>query len=200
MLICLYVNQLFPGTDYIHQLRLICEKLGRPELSELDFVTSERARSFMHDLPLFNPPPLEESFPTHRNEKEAMDLLSKLLKFHPDKRISVEESLLHSFMETLHNAEDEPVADFTVSFDFENEELSRDRVQELIWDELRDMHPEIPTIFPSCALRRRSSSRQLGAAASDSKADAKEQIKEDDNRYLSTSNFTRKRSISPPSK
>jgi serine/threonine protein kinase len=42
---------LFPGTDYIAQLRLICEKLGRPSVEELDFVTSERAKAFMLDLP-----------------------------------------------------------------------------------------------------------------------------------------------------
>lgn len=35
---------LFPGEDYIAQLRLICDKLGRPSEKDLDFVTSERAR------------------------------------------------------------------------------------------------------------------------------------------------------------
>jgi len=35
---------LFPGEDYIAQLRLICDKLGRPSEKDLDFVTSERAK------------------------------------------------------------------------------------------------------------------------------------------------------------
>ena len=41
---------LFPGEDYIAQLRLICEKIGRPSEKDLDFVTSERARRFMASL------------------------------------------------------------------------------------------------------------------------------------------------------
>jgi serine/threonine protein kinase len=40
---------LFPGEDYIAQLRLICDKLGRPSDKELDFVTSERARRYAYD-------------------------------------------------------------------------------------------------------------------------------------------------------
>jgi mitogen-activated protein kinase 1/3 len=42
---------LFPGDDYIAQLRLICEKMGRPAEKDLDFVTSERAKRFMVGLP-----------------------------------------------------------------------------------------------------------------------------------------------------
>jgi len=32
-------------------------------------------------------------------------------------------------MESLHNEDDEPVAEFSFSFDFENEELDRKRLQ-----------------------------------------------------------------------
>ena len=35
---------LFPGDDYIAQLRLICDKLGRPSDGDLEFITSERAK------------------------------------------------------------------------------------------------------------------------------------------------------------
>ena len=33
---------LFPGDDYIHQLQIICDKLGTPSDEELNFVTSEK--------------------------------------------------------------------------------------------------------------------------------------------------------------
>jgi serine/threonine protein kinase len=49
---------LFPGEDYIAQLRLICEKIGRPAEKDLDFVTSERARRFMASLQNKVPHPL----------------------------------------------------------------------------------------------------------------------------------------------
>lgn len=38
---------LFPGDDYIHQLRIISDILGTPSDEDLDFVRSERARAFM---------------------------------------------------------------------------------------------------------------------------------------------------------
>lgn len=33
---------LFPGTDCINQLKIICEKLGKPDMNDLDFVTTEK--------------------------------------------------------------------------------------------------------------------------------------------------------------
>ena len=41
---------LFPGDDYMHQLRLIVDTLGSPSPADLAFVTSERARAFMQRL------------------------------------------------------------------------------------------------------------------------------------------------------
>ena len=37
---------LFPGNDYIDQLRLICSKLGRPTEQEMHFIPSARARRY----------------------------------------------------------------------------------------------------------------------------------------------------------
>ena len=154
-------SPLFPGEDYIAQLRLICDKLGKPSEKDLDFVTSERARKFMLSLPNKAPTPMAEVFPNFKNEKDALDLIRRMLEIHPGRRITVEEALEHPYLASLHNPSDEPVADFTFSFDFENEELPRERVQELIWEEIRGFHPEIAEINPSAAnARRRSSVRQ----------------------------------------
>lgn len=140
---------LFPGDDYIAQLRLISEKMGRPPESELDFVTSERAKRFMLSLPMKKPIPMADLFPEHKNEREAHSLLKRLLDFHPRTRITVEDALAHPFFASLHNPEDEPLADFQFPhFAFEDEELSKERVQELIWDEIRELHPDIPETYP----------------------------------------------------
>ena len=42
---------LFPGKDYISMLKLISNKLGKPEEEDLNFVTSENAKRFMRRLP-----------------------------------------------------------------------------------------------------------------------------------------------------
>lgn len=146
----------FPGDDYIAQLRLICEKLGRPDDEHLEFVTSERARRFIASLPNKPPLPMAEMFPQHSGETDALDLLRRMLEFHPDRRITIDRALAHPFLASLHNPEDEPVAGFTFSFDFENEELSREKVQELIWQEVREYHPDIPEAPPSATPRRRA--------------------------------------------
>jgi serine/threonine protein kinase len=164
---------LFPGEDYLAQLRLICEKMGRPSEADLDFVTSERAKRFMLSLPKNAPKNLGEMFPAHKGESQALDLLVKMLTFHPEKRLSIEKALAHPFLASLHNPEDEPSANFTFSFEFENEELTRERIQELIWAETRMYHPEIPAQHPSSSSRRRE--RKMTSAA-DARADVKTEV------------------------
>jgi serine/threonine protein kinase len=162
---------LFPGEDYIAQLRLICDKMGRPTEEDLDFVTSDRAKRFIMSLPLKKGTAMAEIFPEHKNEKDAHDLLRKMLEFHPHRRITIEGALSHPFMASLHNAEDEPVANFTFDFAYEDDELSREKVQALIWDEIRELHPDIPDCPPSATPRRR---RPTSAGMfADAKADAK---------------------------
>lgn len=198
---------LFPGEDYIAQLRLICEKVGRPSEKDLDFVTSERAKRFMASLP--NKPPMSpaELFPVHKDEKDALDLVMRMLQIHPKKRITIDKAIEHAFLESLHNPEDEPLSDHTFFFEFETEELSRERVQELIWEEIREYHPEIPDIFPSATPRRKgkhagpsssASSSSTGRAVldSDSKADQKGSLssEQDDDKERGA---PKKRAITP---
>jgi serine/threonine protein kinase len=134
---------------------LICDKLGRPSDAELDFVTSERAKRFMMSLPNKAATPMAELFPAHKGETEALDLLTKMLEFHPRKRITIQQALEHPFLLSLHNPEDEPVANFTFSFEFENDELPREKVQELIWEQVRAYHPYLPENYPSAVPRRK---------------------------------------------
>ena len=195
---------LFPGEDYIQQLRLICDKLGRPPDADLEFVTSERAKRFMLSLASKKPVPMAELFPAHKDEFDALDLLQKMLIFHPQQRISIDQALEHPFMASLHNADDEPVANFTFSFAFETEELTKERIQELIWEELRMYHPDVPETFPSAAksARLRQPSVCPPAAQSpieltpDSSADLKGH--EEEEQDASGPKSSKKRSISPP--
>lgn len=174
---------LFPGEDYIAQLRLICNKLGRPEDEDLDFITSERAKRFIVSLPQQAPKPLASIFPEHSEETEALDLLQKMLEFHPDRRISIEKALEHPFLLSLHNSDDEPTAGFTFSFDFEDEDLSRERVQDLIWQEIREYHGHIGENPPT-------SVRPKAKGMLDSTADSKDSAGSGDN---STRSSGRKR-------
>ncbi|OQR95451.1 sporangia induced mitogen-activated protein kinase [Thraustotheca clavata] len=131
---------MFPGDDYIHQLQIICDKLGTPSEEELHFVTSEKARRFMKGQPNKPKIPLDKLFPNAK--PNALDLLDKMLVFDPTKRISVEEALEHPYLESLHNNDDEPKATMPFSFDFEKEQLTKRRLQELIFNEVCHFHAD----------------------------------------------------------
>ncbi|KAG1707279.1 hypothetical protein DVH05_026473 [Phytophthora capsici] len=133
---------LFPGDDYIHQLQIICDKIGTPCEEDLHFVVSERAKRFMKNQPMRPGVPFSKLFP--KATPEAVDLLQRMLVFDPVKRISVEEALEHPYLASLHNLEDEPVADSIFSFDFEKEDLTESRLKELIFEEILQIHPDAP--------------------------------------------------------
>mmetsp|Transcript_32994 Transcript_32994/g.40511 ORF Transcript_32994/g.40511 Transcript_32994/m.40511 type:complete len:418 (+) Transcript_32994:281-1534(+) len=131
---------MFPGDDYIHQLRLICDRLGTPSEEDLEFVNSERARRFMRNQS-FKPPCNFSTVFTNANPL-AVDLLQKMLVFNPAKRISVADALAHPYMASLANPDDEPICDKKFEFEFENVELSKEMLQELMWEEMARYHRE----------------------------------------------------------
>jgi serine/threonine protein kinase len=173
-------SPLFPGEDYIAQLRLICEKLGRPNEEDLDFVTSERAKRFMLSLPQKQPLPFGEMFPVHKNEKHALTLLKGMLEIHPKKRITIEKALEHPFLESLHNVDDEPLYEEPFTFEFEQEELSRERIQQLIWEEIKEFHPDITPAYPGAGLKRKLKLSAENEKQQESKSELKNESKSDD--------------------
>lgn len=98
-------------------------------------------------------------------------------------------------MESLHNSDDEPLNDAAFSFEFEHEDLSRERVQELIWEELREYHPSIAENYPSASPSRRKPKQSL-ATEPDTRADSKNGSEVDDDKD-GGSKATKKRSITP---
>lgn len=140
----------FSRTHLLHaphyQLTLICEKLGKLQDHELDFITSEKARRFMRKLSNKPPAPLNRQFPN--TPSDALDFMRKMLQIHPRKRISVEQALAHPFLSQLHSPADEPVAPVPFDFSFEDERLHRVRLQQLIWQEVGDFRPSCLPVPP----------------------------------------------------
>jgi len=188
---------LFPGEDYIAQLRLICDKLGRPAEEDLDFVTSERARRFMKSLPNKPATPFSEMFTLHPNESEAMDLLQQMLEIHPKKRITIEKALAHPFLETLHSPDDEPVNETAFSFEFENEELTKEKVQELIWEEIREYHADLPATFPSGRKSKQTASGQDPDCKAEGKGGNADEVEAKGDQDSDSKMASKKRLITP---
>ena len=111
-----------------------------PAEADLEFITSDKAKRFMKGLPFKPKVPFDTSFP--KANRSALDLLNSMLVFNPSKRITVNEALAHPYMESLHAEEDEPVASEVFNFDFEQQELTKHKLQELIAAESLAFHPE----------------------------------------------------------
>jgi len=75
---------LFPGRDYLHQLRLIIDVLGTPSEEDLACITNHQAVQFLRSLPVKPRKPWSEVFPNAA--PQALDLLGSMLVFNPEKR------------------------------------------------------------------------------------------------------------------
>ncbi|TFJ80936.1 hypothetical protein NSK_007579 [Nannochloropsis salina CCMP1776] len=125
---CIFAEMLgrkpfFQGSNPLHQLETIVAKLGLPPPEQLTFVTHPAAKkAILARAEQQRPRPLLSFFPRGTNP-QAVALLSRMLTFHPEYRITVEEALAHPYLHELHSQMDEPACQ--KAFDFEWERLLR---------------------------------------------------------------------------
>ncbi|KAG9019344.1 MAP kinase Pmk1 [Tulasnella sp. 427] len=136
---------LFPGRDYHHQLTLILDVLGTPTLDEFYAITTRRSRDYIRALPFRKKRQFSTLFPNAN--PLAIDFLTQTLTFDPKKRITVEKALAHPYLEAYHDPDDEPVAppldpDF-FEFDLHKDDISREQLKELLYEEIVTFKPTI---------------------------------------------------------
>ncbi|CAN6713061.1 unnamed protein product [Malus baccata var. baccata] len=131
---------LFPGKDYVHQLRLITELIGSPDDASLGFLRSDNARRYAKQLPQFRRQQFAARFPNM--SPGAVDLLEKMLVFDPSRRITVDEALCHPYLLSLHDNNDEPICARPFHFDFEQPSCTEELIKELIWREAVKFNPD----------------------------------------------------------
>ncbi|XP_067648667.1 mitogen-activated protein kinase 1-like [Haliotis asinina] len=124
---------LFPGKHYLDQLNHILGVLGSPSQEDLNCIINEKARGYIQSLPFKPKVPWNRLF-TKADDK-ALDLLDKMLTFNPQKRITVEQSLSHPYLEQYYDPADEPVAEEPFTFEMELDDLPKERLKELIFQE-----------------------------------------------------------------
>lgn len=130
---------LFPGDNYIKQMNLIFETLGSPSEDDMDFISNKRALEYIRSLK----PMQKKSFSDMYKKANplAIDLMTKMLAFNPKKRISVDEALRHPYLKDLHNPASETECDRPFDFEFENVEMTKEVLQEFVWDEIYSFRP-----------------------------------------------------------
>ena len=94
---------LFPGEDYLDQIQRVISVLGTPSYEDLSYIANEHALMFVKGLPkryasLTRSKQGWASLYPNSNSV-ALDLLSKMLTFNPNKRYTVEQCLAHPYFE-----------------------------------------------------------------------------------------------------
>jgi len=131
---------LFPGRDYLNQLRLIIDVLGTPSEEDLACITNQQAVQFLRTLPVKPRRPWAEVFP--KATPQALDLLDSMLVFDPSKRCSMEDALFSEYMAPLHQGRALPEQEAKFSFGFEKSSATQAELRDLIWREMTHFHPE----------------------------------------------------------
>ena len=108
---------LFPGENYIAQIKLIIEALGSPSEEDLNFISNESAKKYVRDLGKIKKKSIEKivNYPYPL----ALDLLDKMLVFNPEKRISIEDALNHPYLKNIREGIEDPVYKGTLNLDFD---------------------------------------------------------------------------------
>jgi serine/threonine protein kinase len=118
----------FEGKDSVHQLSLVMQTLGTPDVGDVEFLSSAKARNHIKALPSQPKIPFSTLYPDAT--PHAVDLLENLLVFNPSKRISIADALAHPYFKSLHNEHKEPVADAPLDTNFvQGMDLSLDEIR-----------------------------------------------------------------------
>jgi serine/threonine protein kinase len=131
---------LFPGDDYIKQMNLIFNVLGTPSKADMSFISNDKALDYIKSLEKRPKVPFNKIYPDAN--PLALDLMDKMLAFSPLKRISVDEALKHPYLAGLHNPKKEFECKDRFDFDFEKIEMTKEVLQDFMWEEIYMFRPE----------------------------------------------------------
>ncbi|BAM39209.1 protein kinase [Theileria orientalis strain Shintoku] len=93
---------LFPGSSTINQLGKVITFTGMPSESDMDSLGSPFTKVMITSLGNIEKKPMREYFP--KAEEEALDLLTSLLQFNPNKRITTVNALNHPYLAAFHKS------------------------------------------------------------------------------------------------
>lgn len=117
---------LFKGMHNLKQLEKIVEILGYPADEELEFIDNEYTLNYLKRLPKTRNIKWEEKLPPGTNPM-AIDLLKQMLRFSPDKRITVYDAIMHPyFQESFKDFGEPPKSESIFDWSWDDFELNRD--------------------------------------------------------------------------
>ncbi|KAH8383369.1 hypothetical protein KR009_008253 [Drosophila setifemur] len=132
---------LFPGKNHLRQLRCVIDIMGTPSDEFISRISNPNASNYVKTYPLRERCNFQEIFPSAN--PLALDLLEKMLKMMPDRRITAEEAMNHPFFEDFSKPLILPNEDTAPPYDqnFEDIKLSVNCWKELILNEIKNFKP-----------------------------------------------------------
>ena len=123
------------GKHYIDQINLILNVVGSPDEHDLASIMNEKARNYVACLKPRQKQPFAHLYP--HSDKNALDLLDRLLSFDPNKRIDACDALAHPYLKQHYDPSDEPTVPcpFTVEMEVDNYPIPK--LKQLIWNEAK---------------------------------------------------------------
>ena len=113
---------MFPGDNYIAQIKLIIEVLGTQDDKDLNFISNSSAKNFV--MQFKNIPKKDFNKILKCENPDAVDLVEKMLVFNPEKRYSIEQCLNHPYLKTMREGMEDPVFNGKVNLDFDDKNVT----------------------------------------------------------------------------
>ena len=126
---------LFPGDNYLNQIKLIIEIVGSQTDEDLQFITNSNVKNYVKQFKGIKRKNLEELLDYHY--PLAIDLLNKMLVFNPNKRISIEECLNHEYLKEIREGIEDPIYKGTLNLDFDyDQNITLEKLMEILVKEV----------------------------------------------------------------
>jgi serine/threonine protein kinase len=121
---------LFDGTGVIDQLEHIVKLMGKPDVG--DITCSEKCRKYitMMEAPESEGSECGLSSMFSSINHNAQDMLSKMLKFNPNKRITALEALRHPYFASIHREKNIVWSATQFTFDLREEMMDSDSIKQ----------------------------------------------------------------------
>ena len=113
---------MFPGQNYIDQIKLIIDVLGTQDVNDLNFISNTSAKNFV--MQFQNIPKKNFKDILNCENPLAVDLVEKMLVFNPDKRYSIEDCLNHPYLKNMKEGIEDPVFNGKLNLDFDDKNIT----------------------------------------------------------------------------
>ena len=113
---------LFPGENYIAQIKLIIEVLGTQDIKDLDFISNSSAKNFV--MQFQGIPKKDFNKILKSKNPNAVDLVEKMLVFNPEKRYSIKQCLNHPYLKNMREGIEDPVFNGKLNLEFDDKNIT----------------------------------------------------------------------------